>query len=175
MILVYGRPSVSRNCFELLREGLRIWQARDPRRNGEYEIVFAGEEFDTKLIAGLINARNAGKMSLEEYADHLRRAAVGISLMVSPHPSYPPLEMASAGLVTITNAYEGKDLEERAPNIISIKALTPADLAASIDSALSKVVYGVPKPTNGVGRLELAVPEANYPEIARSMLEVLDY
>ena len=56
-----------------------------------------------------------GKASLDEYADHLNRAAVGVSLMVSPHPSYPPLEMAEAGVLAITNNYGSKDLSRRLP------------------------------------------------------------
>ena len=35
--------------------------------------------------------------------------------MLSPHPSYPPLEMAEAGVTTITNCYGGKDLRRRFP------------------------------------------------------------
>lgn len=34
----------------------------------------------------------------------------GISLMSSPHPSYPPLEMSVFGIKVITNNYSNKDL-----------------------------------------------------------------
>ena len=72
--------------------------------------MFAGEYFDPARISFLKNARVAGKMSLDDYADILNRSAIGVSLMISPHPSYPPLEMANAGCLTITNGYEGKDM-----------------------------------------------------------------
>jgi hypothetical protein len=68
----------------------------------------------------------------------LCRAAMGISLMLSPHPSYPPLEMAEAGLITLTNSYDGKDLSLRSDNIVSIDVLTPATLAEEIGKAISR-------------------------------------
>lgn len=40
------------------------------------------------LVAG-------GKLTLEKYAEILAESSVGVSLMCSPHPSYPPLEMAA--------------------------------------------------------------------------------
>jgi hypothetical protein len=171
VILVYGRPGVSRNCFELLCEGIRRWQARSPRKNSGYKIVFAGEDFDSAQMGALLNAENVGKLSLEEYADMLNKAAIGISLMVSPHPSYPPLEMATAGCVTITNAYEGKDLSRRAENIISLDSLTPECLADCIDTAVSRVVYKLKKQTCEMKALETLAPAADFNHIAEWILK----
>ena len=106
------------------------------------EIIFAGEEFDQSLLSELMNARAAGKLPLDEYADKLSRAAVGISLMESPHPSYPPLEMASSGCITITNGYENKDMTLRSDNIISLDELSPRGLCSALDKAFSRVRLG---------------------------------
>jgi len=171
LILAYGRPGVSRNCFELLCEGLRLWQARNPAESKAYEIVFAGEEFGTDQIKDLLNARNAAKMPIDDYAAMLNRTAVGISLMVSPHPSYPPLEMASAGCVTITNSYEGKDLSRRADNILSLDALTPQCLAESLEAAIGLVAYNEKKPLNPVKPLDSTAPSVDFARIAEWMLD----
>ena len=40
-ILVYGRPSISRNCYPSVRSGLRLWAERYPRAT-EWEVVSAG-------------------------------------------------------------------------------------------------------------------------------------
>lgn len=135
-IIVYGRPSVDRNCFELIVEGIRLWQSRDPLKNTQYQVVFAGEDFSESLISELENCHVAGKLPLDHYADLLNSSAMGISLMVSPHPSYPPLEMAKAGCITITNTYENKNLSERAPNILSLNALVPDSVADKLDEAV---------------------------------------
>jgi hypothetical protein len=45
------------------------------------------------------------------YADTLRRRDVGLALMYTPHPSLVPIEMAAAGLLTVTNSFENKTAE----------------------------------------------------------------
>jgi Glycosyl transferase family 2 len=55
------------------------------------------------------------------YAEFLRKHDLGLSLMMSPHPSLVPLEMASAGMVTVTNSYANKTadaLREISPNLV---------------------------------------------------------
>ncbi len=148
LILIYGRPSVARNAFELICEGLRIWQQRDPVRASRWSILFLGESFEPALAYPVQNVAVEGKVSLDAYADYLNRAAVGVSLMVSPHPSYPPLEMAEAGLEIITNAFPGKDLRRRFPDIDNLDRLEPEALAAEIERAVARAepTIGAPAP-----------------------------
>jgi SAM-dependent methyltransferase len=51
------------------------------------------------------------KMSLEEYKNLLPEFDVGLSLMLTPHPSLPPIEMAAAGMLVVTNTYANKTAE----------------------------------------------------------------
>ena len=46
-----------------------------------------------------------------QYGELLRAHDVGLALMYTPHPSLVPLEMASAGLLTVTNTFENKDAD----------------------------------------------------------------
>jgi len=136
-ILVYGRPSVERNCFYTIIEGLRIWQAQNPSRTEEYTIEFVGEFFSDEEVKELINSNILGKLSLEEYAERLNKSEIGISMMLSPHPSYPPLEMASAGMKVITNKFEAKDLQLRSDNIYNVDLLTPRHLAKKLNEVMN--------------------------------------
>ena len=136
LILVYGRPVVARNGFELICDALVRWQQRDPIRASRWHVKFLGDLFETPLAYPVQNLSVDGKVSLETYADHLSRASVGISLMISPHPSYPPLEMAAAGMWTITNSYPGKDLRLRFPNIVSLPGCGPDVLSDAIEQAV---------------------------------------
>ena len=43
-----------------------------------------------------------------DYASLLRQHDVGLALMYTPHPSLVPLEMASAGMLAVTNSFENK-------------------------------------------------------------------
>ena len=137
-ILVYGRQTVHRNGFELICAALTLWQQRDPIRASRWSVSFLGESFVDELVYPVQNARIEGKVSLADYADRLSRASVGVSLMVSPHPSYPPLEMAQAGLLTIANNFPGKDLRARCPSIVALDDLSPDKLAQAIEDAVAR-------------------------------------
>jgi hypothetical protein len=137
-ILVYGRPSVARNAFELICMALFVWQQADPIRASRWSVAFLGEDFPQGVIAPIQNATVEGKVSLDRYADCLSRASVGISLMISPHPSYPPLEMAEAGLKVVTNSFGSKDPRARFPDIICLDRLSVEALAEAIERAVGE-------------------------------------
>lgn len=137
-ILVYGRQTVHRNAFELICAALSLWQQRDPIRASRWEVLFLGESFAEELIYPVQNARIEGKVSLREYADRLSRASVGVALMLSPHPSYPPLEMAQAGLFTIANVFPGKELCARHHNIIALDNPAPEGLSRALENAIAR-------------------------------------
>jgi O-antigen biosynthesis protein len=63
--------------------------------------------------------------------------------MASPHPSYPPLEMATMGLAVITNRFGSKDLSLNHPGIRSIAAPCPRMLAEELARTLVDVRQGI--------------------------------
>jgi hypothetical protein len=134
-ILIYGRPSIARNAFSMILESIRIWQEHFPEAGG-WEILSAGETHPDIPINDKLVIKSLGKLSMEEYAFTLANAAIGISLMVSPHPSYPPLEMAHFGMWVITNNFENKNLSLCHENIISVPAtsgcFSPEDIASQL-------------------------------------------
>lgn len=122
-ILIYGRPSEARNAFEIIRYSLELWSTKY-EKSKDWEIISLGEGFSNiELKNNIIISR--GKVTLDEYAEFMLSSYAGISLMISPHPSYPPLEMSTFGVRTITNKFEGKDLESFNKNIISINNCSP--------------------------------------------------
>ena len=141
IILFYGRPSVRRNAFEIVCNGLALWQERNPVESATWRILSVGEEYDPGWVDPVQNVTVLGKLTLEQYAYWLNRASIGISLMISPHPSYPPLEMAAAGLMTITNDYDGKTMAERF-DLISMPYLSPDLLAQAIENCAARFVSG---------------------------------
>jgi hypothetical protein len=133
-VLVYGRPSVPRNCYPAVEKGLRAWAERYPEFSG-WEVVSAGLSHPPMPFGRGRAMQSLGKLSLEAYGEMLRGAAVGLSLMASPHPSYPPLEMAHFGLRTVTNKYANKDLATSHPNILSIDDIAPETIAGALAAA----------------------------------------
>ena len=148
LILVYGRPSSARNAFGLSLEGLILWAQNYPRAH-EWEVLSLGEAHkDIRLAPGVI-LRSKGKATLEAYGSWLADAAIGLSLMVSPHPSYPPLEMAEFSVRVITNGFGGsKDLSKRSQYITSLSQVTPVTIAAAIAEKCLDFERSVPEKTS---------------------------
>ncbi len=121
-IIVYGRPHVPRNCFSIIVEALKKFTEKYEFAAEWQYLSIGSKHSDVKLSKGCV-LKSYGKLSLEEYARTLATAKIGISLMCSPHPSYPPLEMAAYGVTVVTNSFFCKDLSMFSPNIVSLNVV----------------------------------------------------
>ena len=130
-IMVYGRPSVERNAFGILVAGLTKW-SRLQKDAETWSVYSLGEQHDDIELAPNVVMHSMGKLSLDEYAQFLTDTYAGVSLMVSLHPSYPPLEMAAFGVKTITNKYENKNWKNFSTNIYALDKCTPDDIAEKL-------------------------------------------
>jgi hypothetical protein len=127
-ILIYGRPSVQRNAFELIIESLKVWVWQQPNV-GEWIIYSVGEKHPDVDLGNGVKVESLGKLTLDGYANLMTESYVGISLMISPHPSYPPLEVSTFGMKVITNSYANKDISNFNDNIISVDILNPISIS----------------------------------------------
>ena len=67
----------------------------------------------------------------------LRGHDVGLALMYTVHPSLVPIEMAAAGMLTVTNTFENKTaakMESISPNLIAVEPSID-ELAAALSDA----------------------------------------
>jgi O-antigen biosynthesis protein len=129
-IVAYGRPETPRNAFPLVVDGLRAWVARGAAT--DWDIVSAGRSHPSVDLGRGLVMRSLGKLDVVPYGSLLRESAVGLSLMVSPHPSYPPLDMAHLGLRVVTNGFGPKDLSSWHENIVSVSSLTAEAVADAL-------------------------------------------
>lgn len=126
-LLFYARPEdhAARNLFELGVMGLV-----ELLRRGDVDLTgwtFHGiGSIDRRYVLELapgVDLKLLPRTSLDEYIRLLPTFDVGLSLMMSPHPSLVPLEMAAAGLRTVTNTFANKTAERLAavsPNLIAV-------------------------------------------------------
>ncbi|MBO5469813.1 MAG: hypothetical protein J6A03_08780 [Lachnospiraceae bacterium] len=127
LILLYGRPSSLRNAYGLLIDVLDVFSKNYERAN-EWKIISLGEKHNNIFLKNN-TIYSYGKVTLQEYGELMLKAYAGISLMASPHPSYPPLEMSSFGLKVITNRFANKDLSYFNNNIHSVTECQPTFIA----------------------------------------------
>jgi hypothetical protein len=111
-LLFYARPEqhAARNMFELGILALRRLAAAgilDPNA-WVIEGIGASRAFEPVPLGRGCHLSLLPRTSLDEYQTMLPGYDVGLSLMLTPHPSLVPLEMAAAGLVTVTNTFANK-------------------------------------------------------------------
>ena len=73
-----------------------------------------------------------------DYARVLREHDVGLALMYTPHPSLVPIEMASAGMLAVTNTFENKTsraLADISPNLLAAEPTVEAVAQRLVDAA----------------------------------------
>lgn len=136
-IIFYGRPEALRNCYYLARAALEEWSETFVNSRS-WQVVSVGQSYPSFTLRNGCKVEVQGKLSLAEYSEQLRRAAVGLSLMASPHPSYPPLEMSHFGALTVTNSFPSKNLSNWHENIISVDRFDPSHLAAALTEACKR-------------------------------------
>jgi hypothetical protein len=83
-----------------------------------------GDAFNPVPLGINATLESAPWLGFHEYARQMRESDVLLSLMLSPHPSYPPLEMAACGRPVVTTCFANKTaarLAELSPHIIGVE------------------------------------------------------
>ena len=139
-LLFYARPEphAARNMYELgvlaLSQALALGAFADG-----WELHGIG----TVQRARTVELGAGARMTLLErsdqaaYGELLRAHDVGLALMYTPHPSLVPIEMASAGMLTVTNTFENKTAEKLAAisgNLIAPEPTVDALATALVDA-----------------------------------------
>ncbi|MGD0463543.1 MAG: hypothetical protein ABSB74_13745 [Tepidisphaeraceae bacterium] len=110
-LLFYARPGAPRNLYELGIMALRQAVERGAFGADGWELLFIGESLPPIHLGNNVVIRQSPWSSYEDYARLLRSSTVGLSLMLSPHPSYPPLEMGVCGMLPVTTTFSVKSAE----------------------------------------------------------------
>jgi glycosyltransferase involved in cell wall biosynthesis len=100
-VVLYGRPTTERNAFELLAAACRKIKTRYGER---VRIVSAGEVWEPSAyqLDGIVE--NRGLLgTLEEVRTLYEASDIGLSFMLTRHPSYQPFEYLAAKAAPVSN------------------------------------------------------------------------
>jgi hypothetical protein len=109
---------------------------------GEWEFSGIGSvQGRSRVALGRSSMRLLARSDQAAYAQLLRDHDLGFALMYTPHPSLVPVEMASAGMVTVTNTFENKTPEALCAISGNLSAFLPTveGLAAGLAQAAAAV------------------------------------
>jgi len=134
-ICFYARPKNPRNLYV---HGLAAVDEAIGRGiiTDEMEVVFLGTNLQTlRFVDGSVPTV-VENLSWDEYQEFMRTVDVGICLMASPHPSYPPLDMLASGAVVLTNRWPGKpSLHDVMKRVVEVNP-TVGDITEGIARAI---------------------------------------
>jgi O-antigen biosynthesis protein len=99
-IFFYGRPNHPRNCFELGTQALKLVKKK---LGTQVRIVSAGSDWESEDYGLQGVVEQLGLLDYHETAKLFRECDVGLSMMVTMHPSYIPMQLMASGCVAITN------------------------------------------------------------------------
>ncbi|CDI11469.1 hypothetical protein [Agrobacterium pusense] len=137
-LFFYARPKNLRNLYftglglieRAVSEGII-----DPQ---EWKVHLVGHDVPKLEFSSNLEAEYHKPMRWEQYLEFLRGMDAGISLMHTPHPSYPPLDLASMGIPVLTNAAFGKRHLGGYSNNIICAELDSMSLLAGVRQLIAK-------------------------------------
>ncbi|MEX2606378.1 MAG: class I SAM-dependent methyltransferase [Kiritimatiellia bacterium] len=101
----YARPHHDRNLFYRGLEVVNEVMARSILSPDEWDIYFAGHHIPDMVLPGGVKPKVLENLSWKAYCEEVSDMDLGLSLMLSPHTSYPPLDLAAAGAYVVTNQF----------------------------------------------------------------------
>ncbi len=123
-LVFYARPTMAlRNMFELGLYALRTAVMSGYFSGEDWEMLFIGETLPSAELGPGVTIKSASWLNYDAYAKLMRESDIALSLMLSPHTSYPPLEIAACGGIAVTNIFANKTAERLhgiSPNIIGV-------------------------------------------------------
>ena len=84
----------------------------------EWEICCAGQDIPDIVFSDGTRPVHSGLMSWQEYRDFVSEVDLALSLMYTPHPSYPPFDVAVSGGVVVTNKCMNKQYFSECKNVL---------------------------------------------------------
>ena len=133
----YARPNNHRNLFYLGLKTINAAVTRGILNLEVWEVCFVGQNLSTVDFPRAFEPTVIEGLNWAEYASFIGSVEVGLSLMYTPHPSYPPLDLAASGAIAVTNQHGIKqDLSCYSDNIICKRADVES-LLKGIEEAIS--------------------------------------
>ena len=117
-LFFYARPNNPRNLYGIGVEYLQKAVDNGILNLDEWDVYCVGQSAPLINFTSGRTSINLGQLSWQEYAKFLSDIDLGLCLMYTPHPSYPPFDVASSGGVVLTNKMLNKQTFPMCDNVI---------------------------------------------------------
>ncbi len=137
--LFYARPENPRNLYY---RGLEVIAAAIEMGlfdADQWSFHFAGKDLAPISLPRSIQPILHQNLAWLDYAKLVRSTDLGLCLIHSPHPSYPPLDLAASGAVVLSTSYGRKEsLDQYSRNIMLCSDTTVSGLMIGLQGAITR-------------------------------------
>lgn len=134
-LFFYARPNNPRNLYSVGVQMLNRAIELGILDTEEWDVYCVGQNAPEITFCNGYHTINLGQLSWTEYAKFLGDVDIGLCLMYTPHPSYPPYDVACSGGVVLSNKMLNKTSFDACKNVI----LSDLEEDAFMDSFRSAV------------------------------------
>jgi hypothetical protein len=121
LFFFYARPWNGRNLFIRGMEAISATLEQGILDPQQWDFCFVGRDLEAIMLPCGVTPKLWQNLPWPEYVALVRQVDLGLSLMYTPHPSYPPLDLAASGAVVVTNQCGIKtSLSHYSPNILCV-------------------------------------------------------
>ena len=117
-LFFYARPNNPRNLFHYGVYLLNKAFERGIFDTGEWDVYLVGQNTPKIIFNNGYEAINKGLLDWDQYAAFLSDVDLAVSLMYTPHPSYPPYDVACSGGVVVSNSCLNKTEFPECKNVL---------------------------------------------------------
>lgn len=154
--LFYARPNNLRNLYYRGIEAISGAIEEGLFHPEQWNVRFVGKDATELLLPNGVVPIVQNNLRWSEYTGLVRNTDLGLCLMFTPHPSYPPLDLAASGAVVVTNKFGPKlSLDRYSNNILcaesDVNALVQA-LKMGVELAENEAQRSTNYMMNGLGR-----------------------
>jgi hypothetical protein len=140
-LLFYARPDIGpRNLFEMGVIALQLAQLQGVFDDADWDVAGIGDVFKPISLSDELTLRSIDQYAVN-WAKEIQSADILLSMIISPHPSYPPLEMLACGGIVVANTFDCKTaskLRSISENIIPVEPSVES-IAQGLGQAVTRV------------------------------------
>lgn len=167
-LVFYARPTVDKNIYDIKVKAICLFidflKINRPSLYKTLSVTGIGEAAADINYNGF-NIKNLGKVDYKDYPELLKNFNLGLACIISPAFAYPCIEFPRAGIVTIVNRFENRDLEKYSKNIISCESTVE-----KIFEALVKGTESIPNIQDRIDHSTFQLPGVSISAAVESML-----
>jgi len=138
IVLIHTKRHAERCGLPFLDMLVQTLLESDPAYWAGWRFIAVGDHLTSGAFKNATTIEILGKLSPQQFGELASTAALGLAIMISPSLNHPPLEMAAAGVLVLTNKNTDQDLSALHDNVSSFADFDSDSIAVQLKQLAEK-------------------------------------